>query len=187
MSKSNRSTLSGYFLSNLNVHKSWTTWTDSQHSFLLKRESRSDSHIISKETWCWQTHSGYNTHKLDKRCSCVLWSATWNCAFGFHINDACQSVSLVSAARVYTNTGWKMQIMWLTHVSVVLLNAAPGVLFNQRFDQAPRLLPVADVWGNSGQKKSKQNLFITQSNVWLIFLLFIFVEDNLACSVSLWH
>lgn len=32
-----------------------------------------------------------------------------------------------------------------THVPVILLDAAPGVLFNQCFHQAPRLLPVADV------------------------------------------
>lgn len=47
------------------------------------------------------------------------------------------------------------KIVPLTHVSVVLLNATPGVLLNQRFHQAPRLLPVADVRGDSGQRESK--------------------------------
>lgn len=61
--------------------------------------------------------------------------------------------------------------MWPTHMSVILFNSAPGVLFNKGFHQAPWLLPVADVRGNPAQWKNKHNQLTCRKFIlWILSL-----------------
>lgn len=105
-------------------------------------------------------------------------ATTWLCLILLPLQKEVP-ICLVPTGCRYTR-GW-MPITWLTHVSVVFFDATPGVLFDQCFHQTPRLLPVADVWRNSGKQQTNPMFnsdFVSLREPFLHYILPFFFQTS---------